>query len=91
MPDEALLSALKSAAMRGCDVRLLVPEKADHVVTWLAAFAYFDEVRAAGVKVYNYGAGFLHEKVVLMDDDMAAVGTANFDNRSFRRSRSAPM
>lgn len=84
VPDEAVLSALKAAALRGCDVRLIVPARADHYLTWLAAFAYFDEVRAAGVRVFRYEQGFTHQKVVLMDDRMAAVGTANLDNRSFR-------
>lgn len=84
VPDEGLLSALKAAAMRGCDVRIIVPAVPDHYVTWLAAFAYFDEVAAAGVSIYRYGPGFQHQKVVLMDDDMAAIGSANFDNRSFR-------
>lgn len=84
VPDDAILSALKAAAMRGCDVRLLVPAAPDHYLTWLAAFAYFDEVADLGISVLRYGPGFLHQKVVLMDDHMAAVGTANLDNRSFR-------
>ena len=84
VPDDAVLSALKAAAMRGCDVRLLVPAAPDHYLTWFAAFAYFDEVVDVGVSVLRYGPGFLHQKVVLVDDHMAAVGTANLDNRSFR-------
>ncbi len=84
VPDEAILSALKAAALRGCDVQLLLPAHADHYLTWLAAHAYFDEVRAAGVKIHLYDKGFTHQKVVVMDDDMAAIGSANLDNRSFR-------
>ena len=65
-------------------MRLLVPEVIDHTVPWLAAFAYFDEIRDVGVKVMRYNAGFMHQKVVLVDDTLAAVGTMNMDNRSFR-------
>ncbi len=84
VPDADVLSALKQAALRGVEVRLLVPEAADHWITWLAAFAYFDEVAEAGVEIWRYGEGFLHQKVVVVDDAMLAVGTTNLDNRSFR-------
>ncbi|EPX86050.1 Cardiolipin synthetase [Salipiger mucosus DSM 16094] len=84
VPDAEVLAALKAAALRGCDVRLLVPDMADHYLPWLAAHAYFDEIRAAGIEVYRYEGGFMHQKVILVDGDRAAVGTANLDNRSFR-------
>ncbi|GGH24090.1 cardiolipin synthase [Cribrihabitans marinus] len=84
VPDLDILSALKHAAMRGIDVRLLVPDMIDHRAPWLAAFAYFDEVCEAGVKVFRYTGGFMHQKVFLVDDTLAAVGTSNLDNRSFR-------
>jgi len=84
VPDTDVLTALKHAALRGLDVRILVPEVIDHKIPWLAAFAYFDEVRAAGVQVWRYQPGFMHQKVVLVDDDFAAIGTSNLDNRSFR-------
>lgn len=84
IPDQDILSALKHAAMRGVDVRILVPEVIDHKIPWLAAFAYFDEIRAAGVQVWRYDCGFMHQKVIVADDDFAAIGTTNMDNRSFR-------
>ena len=84
VPDGDTLSALKVAALGGVEVRLLVPEAIDHYLPWLAAFAYFDEVREAGVEVWRYHEGFMHQKAVLVDDHVAAVGTANLDNRSFR-------
>jgi cardiolipin synthase len=84
VPDTDVLSALKQAALRGVEVRLLVPEAADHWITWLAAFAYFDEVVEAGVEIWRYGEGFLHQKAVVVDDAVLAVGTTNLDNRSFR-------
>lgn len=79
-----ILSALKLAAMRGVEVRLLVPKIRDHWSTWLAAFAYFDELRDAGIQIWRYEGGFMHQKVVLIDDRIASVGTTNLDNRSCR-------
>ncbi|SDK13712.1 cardiolipin synthase [Aliiruegeria lutimaris] len=84
VPDVDILTALKLAALRGVDVRILVPDVIDHKIPWLAAFAYFDEIRAAGVRVWRYDAGFMHQKVILVDDDIASVGTTNMDNRSCR-------
>lgn len=84
VPEGDILTNLKLAAMRGVDVRILVPETADHQVTWLAAFAYFDELLDAGVQIWRYTDGFMHQKVLLVDDTIASVGTTNLDNRSCR-------
>ncbi|SFB79951.1 cardiolipin synthase [Tropicimonas isoalkanivorans] len=84
VPDIDILTSLKLAAMRGVDVRILVPEVIDHRLPWLAAFAYFDEIREAGVQVWRYTEGFMHQKVLLVDDRIASVGTTNMDNRSCR-------
>ncbi|HUF86737.1 MAG TPA: cardiolipin synthase [Thermohalobaculum sp.] len=84
VPDIDILTALKIAALRGVDVRVLVPEIPDHWIAWLAAFAYFGEVQDAGVRIHRYTGGFLHQKVMLIDDTAATVGTVNLDNRSFR-------
>ncbi|MFW8593145.1 cardiolipin synthase [Cribrihabitans neustonicus] len=84
VPDQDVTAALKHAALRGLDVRILIPETADHYLPWLAAFAYFDELRAAGVKILRYRDGFMHQKVFVIDNSITAVGTANLDNRSFR-------
>ncbi|MEM8731800.1 MAG: cardiolipin synthase [Pseudomonadota bacterium] len=84
VPDRDVMSALKQAALRGVEVRVLVPDAIDHTLPWLAAFAVFDECRAAGVEIWRYKGGFLHQKVILVDANMAAVGSMNMDNRSFR-------
>jgi cardiolipin synthase len=84
VPDSGIIAALQLAALRGVDVRIMVPEKPDNKMVGFAFYAYFDDVNMAGVKVYQYTAGFLHQKVVLVDDYVSVVGTANFDNRSFR-------
>jgi cardiolipin synthase A/B len=84
VPDEVILTGLKHAALRGVEVKLLVPDLIDHKIPWLAAFAYFDEVIEVGCEVWRYNSGFMHQKVFLVDDDLAAIGTTNLDNRSFR-------
>ena len=84
VPDDSILSALQLAGLRGVDVRILIPDKPDHLLVYLAAFTYFEQVVETGVRFFRYKDGFLHEKVMLIDDDVSTVGTANFDNRSFR-------
>lgn len=83
VPDPGIIAALQLAAKRGVDVRVMIPEKGDNRLVWLSMFSYYPDVIPAGVKVYRYTKGFMHQKVVLADL-VAAVGTANFDNRSFR-------
>ncbi len=84
VPDTSIINSLQLAALRGVDVRILLPEKPDKRMVWLSSFANLDEVQRTGIKVYRYQAGFLHQKVWLIDDDCALIGTANLDNRSFR-------
>lgn len=84
VPDDAIVQALQLAALRGVDVRVLIPEKTDSTLVTLAAYAFFSDVKSAGVKIHRYQDGFLHGKFMLIDDRAATVGTANFDNRSFR-------
>ena len=83
VPDDSVLTALKLASMRGVDVRILLPSHADHLSAYLCAYSYYPELKAAGVKLYRYRPGFMHQKVILIDDEIAGVGTTNFDNRSF--------
>ncbi|GAB3387571.1 cardiolipin synthase [Lysobacter fragariae] len=84
VPGEAARMALTSAALGGLDVRLLVPRVSDSKVVTLAARSYYDELLSAGVKIHEYGPRMLHTKALLCDDDLAIVGSANFDHRSFR-------
>ncbi|HET6407812.1 MAG TPA: cardiolipin synthase [Chthoniobacteraceae bacterium] len=83
VPDEQFISALQLAALRGVDVRILVPEHADSQLVYLSGFTFLPELEKAGVQTWRYQEGFLHEKAILVDD-CAGIGTANFDNRSFR-------
>jgi cardiolipin synthase len=84
VPDEQFITALQLAVLKGVDVRLIIPRKTDNTLVSLTHWAYITPLQHLGVKVYWYGKGFMHQKVVLIDDDYATVGTANFDNRSFR-------
>ena len=83
VPDHAIVSALQLAALRGVDVRIMLPQNPDHLVVYLAAFSYLSDIQRVGVKVYKYRSGFMHQKVLLVDNRIGAVGTANLDNRSF--------
>ncbi|GAB4020521.1 MAG: cardiolipin synthase [Bdellovibrio sp.] len=84
VPDGKIQSALKLAALSGVDVRIMLPEKPDHVMVYWARYDYLNALQSAGVKFYFYRKGFLHQKVLQVDGEIACVGTANLDNRSFR-------
>lgn len=83
VPDDSILAALKLAALRGVNVRLLLPGHPDHISPYLCSFSYYDELALAGIDVFRYEPGFMHQKVVLIDEQLAGVGTVNLDNRSF--------
>ena len=83
VPDFGVLAALQAAALRGVDVRILLPHKPDHLLVYLSSFSFYEQTLPLGVKLFRYEPGFLHQKVVLTDRH-AAVGSANLDNRSFR-------
>ena len=84
VPDESVMRALQLAALRGVDVRILIPHKLDHIMVYMASFWYVAQLQNPGIRVYRYEDGFLHQKAALVDDRIAAVGTSNLDNRSFR-------
>ena len=83
VPDTDVRTALYAASMRGVDVRIMLPEKPDHLLVWLASNAHADAMVKHGIRVHRYTAGFLHQKIMLMDDRIVSVGSVNFDNRSF--------
>ena len=83
VPSSPLFYAICHAAIRGVDVRIILPRMADHTLPWLSSFTYYPKLREAGVKVWRYEPGFMHQKVLLADDDMALIGSINFDYRSF--------
>ncbi|MDD5456070.1 MAG: cardiolipin synthase [Candidatus Margulisbacteria bacterium] len=83
IPDEALLMALKTAALGGCDVKILIPGKPDNMIVYLATFSFVEEVMEAGVEFYVYNPHrFIHSKVITVDGVFATIGSANVDQRS---------
>jgi len=82
IPSPALLEALKVAALKGVDVRIVIPSRSDSRLVHWATCSFVDGLLSAGVKVYLYTAGFLHSKLIAVDGRMASVGTANMDIRS---------
>ncbi|MFB6465347.1 cardiolipin synthase [Cytobacillus sp. Hz8] len=83
IPDEDIFSALKVAAISGIDVRILVPNKPDKRIVFHASRSYFPELLEVGVKIYEYEKGFMHSKMIIVDNELASIGTSNMDMRSF--------
>lgn len=84
VPDFQIMNALHLAALRGVDVRIMIPENSDNVIIGMAAYSYLVQANRSGIGIYKYQPGFMHQKVVLVDERYAAIGTANLDNRSMR-------
>ena len=83
VPDELLLTALTTAAKRGVEVVLILPEKVDSFLVRWASRAYYPKLLAAGVKIALFHGGLLHAKTLVVDGDYALFGTVNMDMRSF--------
>ncbi len=84
VPDEATMAALRVAVLKGIDVRLITPSLNDNWFVRHAANVYLSELSMLGARIYFFDAGFMHQKVMLVDEELSVVGSANFDNRSFR-------
>lgn len=84
IPDDSLLDALRIAVLSGVDVRIMIPNKPDHPFVYWATFSNIGDMLNAGAKIYIYQKGFLHAKTIVVDGNIASVGTANIDVRSFR-------
>ena len=84
VPDEGVMGALKLAALRGLDVRIVIPERPDNLLVYFAAYAFLGSMLDADIQIFRYHAGFLHGKAFLVDDRYVGIGTVNLDNRSFR-------
>ena len=86
LPTDSVLLALQTAALSGVDVRLMLPRRADSRLTHYGSCSYLEEMLQAGVKVYFYKAGFLHSKMLVVDDEFSTVGSTNIDFRSFEHN-----
>ena len=86
LPTEGLNHALQIAALGGVDVRLMLPKRSDTRTANMATHSFIDEMVKAGVKVYFYKPGFLHSKLLVIDDSLTCIGSANMDFRSFEHN-----
>lgn len=86
LPTEGLNSLLQTAALGGIDVQLMLPERSDSRIIDKAVHSFIDDMLRAGVKVYFYTKGFLHAKMLIVDDLLTVVGSANMDFRSFEHN-----
>ncbi|MBJ6360231.1 cardiolipin synthase [Paenibacillus sp. GCM10012307] len=83
IPDTSLLMGLRTAALSGVDVRLIIPQVCDSQIVMFASLSYVEELLEAGVRIYRYQKGFIHSKTLIVDRLLASIGTANIDMRSF--------
>ena len=83
IPSDSIMDAILISAMSGVSVKLLVPNVSDSRLVNAAASSYYRSLLKAGVKIYKYNKGFIHAKTMVIDDEIAIVGTANMDVRSF--------
>lgn len=84
IPDDSFMDAVRIACLSGIDVRIMIPNKPDHMFVYWATYAHVGELIAAGARIYIYDNGFLHTKMIVIDDEASTVGTANIDARSFK-------
>ncbi|ADG81775.1 cardiolipin synthase [Thermincola potens] len=84
IPDEGILLALKTAALSGVNIKIILPGKPDHKIVQWASQSYFEELMEAGIEIYLYQPGFIHAKIISVDGEVASLGSANLDMRSFQ-------
>lgn len=84
IPDASMLDALRVASLSGVEVNIMIPDKPDHMFVYWASLSYIGELLKAGANVYQYNNGFVHAKTLVVDEEVASVGTANIDFRSFK-------
>lgn len=82
MPPDDIVTALKTSALRGVDVRIIIPKRSDTLISRLSTESYIEEMLEAGVKIYRYVRGFIHSKTIEIDGEIVSVGSANMDFRS---------
>nr|WP_280209777.1 phospholipase D-like domain-containing protein [Brevibacillus sp. AY1] len=84
VPDADIIMAIKAALVRGVRVRLLVPRHVVSIIVGAASRTYYGELLEAGIHIYLYNKGVLHAKLMIIDGEIAKIGSSNFDLRSYR-------
>ncbi len=83
LPNESINNALEMAALGGIDIKLIIPSRSDAKFVYEASLTYVAPLLKAGVQIYQYTGGFIHAKTMVVDDEIAIIGSANMDYRSF--------
>lgn len=83
VPNETILNAIQMASLSGIDVRMVMPDKSDNMKVQYASNSYVQQILSSNVKVYRYQAGFIHSKLIVIDDELTIAGSSNMDIRSF--------
>ena len=86
LPNESIMNAIESAALSGVEVKLMIPYRSDDKMSYEASMSYMGSILKAGVEVYQYTKGFIHSKTLVIDDEIAIIGSANIDLRSFEQN-----
>ena len=86
LPNESIMNAIQSAALSGVEVKLMIPYRSDEKMSYEASMSYMGSILKAGVEVYQYTKGFIHSKTLVIDDEIAIIGSANIDLRSFEQN-----
>ena len=84
IPDASFIDAVRIASLSGVDVRIMIPNKPDHMFVYWATYSNVGKLLKAGARVFIYENGFIHTKQIVVDDEVGTVGTANIDFRSFK-------
>lgn len=86
LPNESIKNAIESAALSGVEVKLMIPYRSDEKISYESSMSYMGSILKAGVEVYQFTKGFIHSKTLVIDDEIAIIGSANIDLRSFEQN-----
>jgi cardiolipin synthase len=86
MPNEAVRSALVTAAKSGVEIKIIIPLFSDDRIVLMSTYSYVKDLASAGIHFYFYKAGFIHSKLIISDDQIVSVGSANMDFRSLEHN-----
>lgn len=86
IPSQEILNALQVIALSGVDTRLLISKKSDSKLVYWCVRSFFEPLLKSGIRIYLFPEGFLHSKLIVSDDDIVSIGTANIDIRSFEHN-----